>query len=70
MLAQREQFINLGLIDEYMLVVVPIVLGSGTPLFKDVRTLNLELFEARNFKNGNAVLRYQPARTGKGEGIS
>ncbi|HEY3204510.1 MAG TPA: dihydrofolate reductase family protein [Thermoanaerobaculia bacterium] len=53
-----QQFSNQGLLDEYALVIVPIVLGSGKRLFEAVRQTDLELLESRSFKNGLVVLRY------------
>jgi len=55
-----QQFAKHNLIDEYNLIVVPISLGKGKPLFKDIEKLELDLLEARSFKNGLVLLRYQP----------
>jgi len=56
-----RQCANLGLVDEYFLVIVPIVLGAGKPLFKGIEETSLELVDARTFKNGIALLTYRPA---------
>jgi dihydrofolate reductase len=55
-----REFANLGLIDEYAIVVVPILLGAGKPLFEGVRETPIELVESRSFRNGLVVLRYRP----------
>jgi dihydrofolate reductase len=49
-----------GLIDEYQLVVNPIILGKGRSMFSGVqRTLNLKMTRTRTFKNGNVLLCYE-----------
>ncbi len=51
-----------NLVDEHRLMVNPIVLGAGTPLFKTKDKLNLKLLKTRTFGNGNVLLCYEPAR--------
>lgn len=54
-------FMQLGLIDEYRIIVNPVILGSGKPLFKNGNgRMNLELFKTRTFKCGNVMLYYRP----------
>jgi len=59
-----QQLTNLGLVDEYELVVVPIVLGRGRRLFEDVEETSMRLVESRGFRNGLTVLRYGPNPNG------
>jgi dihydrofolate reductase len=56
-----RQLANLGLVDEYCLVVAPIVLGAGKRLFEDIRETGMDLVESRAFGNGLVVHRYKPA---------
>ena len=57
-----SQLAREGLIDEYEVVVNPIVLGKGRTMFDGVEDkLNLKLTKTRAFGNGNVFLCYQPA---------
>jgi dihydrofolate reductase len=51
-----------ALVDEYRLVINPVALGDGLPLFKDLSApVELQLIDARTFANGSALHVYQPA---------
>jgi class 3 adenylate cyclase/dihydrofolate reductase len=57
-----NSLINHDLIDEYRLMVFPVVLGSGKRLFRDARDImHLELVDTRTFASGVTVLTYRPA---------
>ena len=50
-----------NLIDEYQMVVNPIVLGAGRTMFDGLKEkLKLKLTNSRTFGNGNVLLCYQP----------
>jgi dihydrofolate reductase len=52
-------FIKNELIDEYRIMVNPIVLGSGVPLFKNQgEMLKMKLIGSKTFRNGNILLDY------------
>lgn len=49
------------LIDEYRLIIRPVALGSGLPLFKDLTTpLPLALMSATTYTDGSAIHVYRP----------
>ncbi|HEX3436499.1 MAG TPA: dihydrofolate reductase family protein [Pseudacidobacterium sp.] len=57
-----SQLAQEGLIDEYQIVVNPIILGKGRTMFDGAREkVDLKLTGSRAFNNGNVFLCYAPA---------
>jgi dihydrofolate reductase len=56
-----KTFIHLGLIDVYKISVHPIVLGSGKPLFEDLKErIGLKLINTNVYRSGVVELTYEP----------
>jgi dihydrofolate reductase len=56
-----SQLIALGLVDEYRIVIIPVVAGEGRRLMEGVSlpgTLRLKLVESKVFESGCVALRY------------
>jgi dihydrofolate reductase len=54
---------DLGLIDEYEFLVLPVVAGHGPTLFAGLsERLDLKLVDRQEFRSGALALRYEPAR--------
>jgi dihydrofolate reductase len=54
--------IQAGLVDEYQVWIHPVVIGSGVPLFRDMRSrLDLKLLRTKRFASGVIILYYEPA---------
>jgi dihydrofolate reductase len=51
-----------NLIDEFRIMVNPVVLGKGEPLFANMENLKLKLRGIKTFNSGNVLLNYQPFR--------
>jgi dihydrofolate reductase len=59
--ALPSYLIKLGLVDEYIFVVAPVIVGKGKRLMEGVslpERLQLKLAEAKTFPSGSVLLRY------------
>jgi len=52
--------IRAGLVDEYRLLLTPVLVGGGTAVFPDGVRAGLDLVDQRRFAGGVAYLRYRP----------
>lgn len=51
---------QMNLVDEHRIIVNPVLLGSGTPLFQGINnSQELKLIKTRTFDSGNVLLCYQ-----------
>jgi dihydrofolate reductase len=56
-------FIDQGLIDEFRIMINPVVLGGGKPILQGIKSsLELKLIKVREFKSGNVLLYYEPRK--------
>jgi dihydrofolate reductase len=53
-----QQLASEGLIDEYVITVIPVVLGAGKPLFRNIKKFNLTLLKTARFESGTVLLHY------------
>lgn len=54
------QAISAGLVDEYQLFIVPVVVGGGTRTLPKGIRLDLQLIDQRRFENGTVYVSYRP----------
>jgi dihydrofolate reductase len=60
--AFAQSLSRLALVDEYRLILQPVALGDGLPLFKDLTApLQVELVEAQTYPTGAVLHVYRPA---------
>jgi dihydrofolate reductase len=57
-----QTLVRHDLVDQYNLLVYPVVLGQGKRLFEDGSSAKLKLVEAKSFSSGVVALIYQPDR--------
>jgi len=54
---------QMGFVDEYRLMVNPVIFGSGKPFLRGIEIKQkLRLLRAKTFRNGNVLLYYQPVQ--------
>ena len=55
-----SQFLDAGLVDEMIITIISIVLGSGIPLFSQIKNEHkCKLISSKSFPNGLAQLKYK-----------
>jgi dihydrofolate reductase len=57
-----RQAIEAGLVDEFQLFTVPVIVGGGKPWLARGTRLDLDLLDLHPFANGVVFLRYRPVR--------
>ncbi len=57
-----HQLAGAGLIDGYLIIVTPVIIGTGKPLFRNTGKYDLRLLDARSFGSGNVLLHYETGR--------
>ena len=61
-----NQMAEAGLIDEYQIMIDPVAIARGTPIFQNIKhQLDLKLTNTRTFKNGAVLLCYRPVGNGQ-----
>jgi dihydrofolate reductase len=65
------ELLHAGLLDELLLFMHPVVLGSGRPLFNELKApLACDLVEHKAFASGVTMLRYRVQRSDEDKGLS
>jgi len=55
-----SQFIELGLLDELTISIIPVLLGDGVPFFNKLKEQKkLKLTECKHFKSGIVIITYR-----------
>jgi len=59
-LSLAQSLMGTGLVDEYQIIVCPVVLGEGKGLFREKDARDFELVDTRSFDRGAVLLSYRP----------
>ncbi|MCW5584263.1 MAG: dihydrofolate reductase family protein, partial [Gammaproteobacteria bacterium] len=63
--ATISQFLNVGLVDQLIISIIPVVLGSGIPLFSKINKDKwCQLLSSQAYSNGLVQLRYEVKNNG------
>lgn len=64
-----SSLIGENIIDEFRIIISPVVLGDGHSLFAGLKErLHLRLFKTRVFRSGNVLLYYEPVKPEHSDG--